>query len=365
MAQVEYHPAPHKQSPYMWDFPDPITGTFPTYAYDKMDLYNKFHRANYIGIVIVGGSLSMTLFYLVVFETKGVFKPYIKMLLMCSMSDMFFWMFFTGFKGILIDGVYFLSINGAAKHFDREVQLMFLACYGFGICLIHTILPAQAYFRYHALKTSTFLSVKKTLFLFIFSVICTLPTAYFCRAGFDYSAEIWPNYNYALLWYKEFPVPVAHIANIRHFNVKMYFLQATILINLSFGIFIYILRLTMRELNQESNGGFKYSNKTRQLQKQLTRFLICQAMVTFCNSVIPVAAILIPLFMKIDAGATPSLCLFIVGWVPAVNPVLSNIIITPYRRFIIGCFKRLIGAVNSKVSRNSTDRNHSAMISNT
>ncbi|CAD5221009.1 unnamed protein product [Bursaphelenchus okinawaensis] len=233
------------------------------------------------------------------------------------------------------DGVFIMVVNGLGKHFGRLTQISLVAWYAGSLCLVMTLLPAQAYFRYYYLKNKRLISRTKGICVILTAIIVTIPWAASFRVAFDVSANVWPEHNYAENWFKQSPLPTFVIGNIESIYTKLYFISGMFSINLPFAMFIYLCKLTVNIIHKDQH---HYSDRTKRLHQQINTFLICQATITFGIAIIPSTIIFIPLFCHINMGLAPYVGFMLLSWIPMFNPLMSMIVIAPYRRVLFGRF---------------------------
>lgn len=75
---------------YAWDFVH-RDGRFREDYYDEMPLFSKINRYSERTALVLGGICSFLLFYLVLFQTRGLLKKYSRMLMLCCICDTNYW----------------------------------------------------------------------------------------------------------------------------------------------------------------------------------------------------------------------------------------------------------------------------------
>uniref|UniRef100_A0A1I7RJQ0 G_PROTEIN_RECEP_F1_2 domain-containing protein n=1 Tax=Bursaphelenchus xylophilus TaxID=6326 RepID=A0A1I7RJQ0_BURXY len=327
------HFEPTQDNPYAWDIIQDTDQSFVE-PYDELASFTKFLKINYVLTTFVGGILSFTLLYLIIFQTNGALKNYRKMLLICSVTDISYWAIdnLLGLKLKEKDGVYMVKFEGPAKDFDRPTRLVLIAAYVCSICFVNSVLPAQVYFRYYALTRSQFLSTGRTLGVFLLSFLAALPTFFLAYNGYGFTARVRPGFNYGELWYKEVPLPPVFYADVRSVYQKIYFFYGGLLISASYTAASVMGYLTVKKINLLYSS---YSERTRRLQTQLSQYLIVQSIIPLIVSVTPLMLIVVPAFLYSDTGKA---CLFygvLFSWIPILNPLITMIVIVPYRQVIL------------------------------
>ncbi|CAD5209450.1 unnamed protein product [Bursaphelenchus okinawaensis] len=138
------------------------------------------------------------------------------MLLLCCIADLNYWVFdnLVHFKSTENDGVFMIQLEGIGGYLNREYQIYIVSMYVFGIILSHTVLPAQAYFRYSVLRNGRALSNIKTMKLFAFAVLAAAPITYLTAMSYFYSPTTRLGLNYGKLWYKVVPIPIVLYGDI-------------------------------------------------------------------------------------------------------------------------------------------------------
>ncbi|CAD5233689.1 unnamed protein product [Bursaphelenchus xylophilus] len=270
---LEIHLAPWTQNPFAWDTLDG-NGCVKTEPYDELEWLSPYLRINYGISTICGGIFSFYLLYLVVFHTAERLLPYQKIILCCGITDVMYWVTenFCQFKAKQSDGVFLLRLDGPAAYFSREVQVAMTAIYVTSMCFVNTLLPAQTYFRFYALTRSEILAPWKTIGLVACSVVSTLPILVSGYLSYSNSAAVRPGYNYGELWFDQYPLPILIIGDI--------------------------------------------------------------TTIQLVTSVVPVAVIIFAAFLRLETGMTPTFCFMALSWIPIINPLLTMIVIVPYRRAV-------------------------------
>uniref|UniRef100_A0A1I7RJW3 G protein-coupled receptor n=1 Tax=Bursaphelenchus xylophilus TaxID=6326 RepID=A0A1I7RJW3_BURXY len=92
-----------------------------------------------------------------------------------------------------------------------------------------------------------------------------------------------------------------------------------------------------------------YSERTRRLQKQLTNFMFVQAIIPLFISVVPCLLIVATAFLYMDTGRMCCYCVIATSWIPVLNPIITIVVIVPFRRTVRGLFRKR-AAVNSTAS---------------
>ncbi|CAD5233673.1 unnamed protein product [Bursaphelenchus xylophilus] len=327
------HTAPTNQNPYAWDLADNITGQFPSEPYDELGYISWLFRMNYFFSCSAGGTASITLLYLIYNRTNGALAPFRKMLFMCAITDFIFWTVdvLVQIKGKEANGIVLVKLEGPVGYLDRKWQVLGTTAYVVSVCLSMTVLPAQAYFRYYTITRSISLNGVKTFLLFLMSVSSCIPLAYFTYTSYNISAEAYPGFNYGTLWYREVPLPTLLIGNTASMYQKLYFAMSAILFVLSYTGVVILGFFTARALKRREE---MYTAKTKQLQKQMSMFLVCQAISMLCVSVVPVLLVIVPSFFHLDSGMTLGVGLLFLSWIPVCNAVTTICVIVPFRRAV-------------------------------
>ncbi|CAD5231177.1 unnamed protein product [Bursaphelenchus okinawaensis] len=201
------HLKPTIENPFAWDFP--INGSFPEAPCDELGIVSALFRINHLCCSMVGGMTTVTLMSCVINCTNGVLKPFRKMLFMCAITELSFWIVdsLTQIKGKQYEDIVLIKVEGPLHYLRRPFHVIGTALYVFTACLSMTVLPAMAYFRYYALTRPAPLSTERTILLFLTSVVFALPAGISAYLSYDRSAEVEPGFNFGTLWYREFPLP--------------------------------------------------------------------------------------------------------------------------------------------------------------
>lgn len=164
-------------------------------------------------------------------------------------------------------------MTGPIKYLNYELQVHAMAWYVCNLTLIHTILPAEYYFRYFALSNQQFLTKLQTFGLYIIAMMISFPMYISSYMAYRYSGLSQPDFNYGLLWYDTDTVPQLIIGDIRNFWMKCYFLMAILFVGGSYVAAICIGVATFKKLKTPS---IHLVPKTKQLHRQLTTVLLVQ-----------------------------------------------------------------------------------------
>ncbi|CAD5214811.1 unnamed protein product [Bursaphelenchus xylophilus] len=333
-SEMELHFGPTKENPYCWDFADNKTG-LPTEPYDELGRISRFLRISYCFESTVGGALSFTMLYLVLYRSTGQLKAYSKMLLLCTLTDLSYWATdnFIQVKSKLTDGVFLVKVEGPASYLSYNGQVVAMSVYVVCLSLIHSILPAQYYFRYCTVLKGRPLSSKQTLFAYAISLGMAIPMGFIAYPAYGISGLERPGFNYGTLYYREVPMPQVLIADIRSVYHKCYFLYASLLVPGGYVVAMIYAYKTVLHLKANSH---LYSEKTRAMQAQLSRALLFQSVIPLFVSVLPITSICIPSFFYVDTGISALVFMHIASWVPIFNPLLTIAAIVPYRRAVLG-----------------------------
>ncbi|CAD5233671.1 unnamed protein product [Bursaphelenchus xylophilus] len=244
------------------------------------------------------------------------------MLFMCAITDFTFWMMdmLVQIKGKEANGIVLIKLEGPVGYLDRKSQLLGTTAYVVSACLSMTVLPAQTYFRYHSITRSISINGVKTSVLFFISVLFCFPLACLCYTSYNISAEASPGFNYGTLWYREVPLPTLLIGNTASMYQKLYFAMCALLFILSYTGVVVLGFCTARALKRREG---LYTVRTRRLQKQMSLFLVCQAVSLLCISVVPGILVIVPSFFHLDSGMTLGVGLLSLSWIPACNAVTT------------------------------------------
>lgn len=85
---LQFHLQPHALNPYVWDVPSMLKYQDP---YDCLGWISLALRVSYTFCSVVGFVLISLFVYVVKTKSRGHLKAYSRMLLLCSMSDILFW----------------------------------------------------------------------------------------------------------------------------------------------------------------------------------------------------------------------------------------------------------------------------------
>ncbi|CAD5214813.1 unnamed protein product [Bursaphelenchus xylophilus] len=336
MMELHFEPTP--ENPYAWDYLDNETG-IPDRPYDELGILSPVLRASYHLAFFTGGALSLSMLYLVLYRTSGHLKNYGRMLMLCSITDLSYWLMdnMLQLKARLQDGVFMAKFEGPAMYFSYNNQAVAMACYVATLAWIHSILPAQYYFRYYAVTRSQPLSGLQTASIYILSLLLALPLGFIAYPGYSRSATSRPGFNYGTLWYREVPLPKVLYADIRDIYQQLYFFYANLFVTASYLLSLYFAYKTVLFLKQNSS---MYSERTKSMQNQLARALFFQTLLPIFVSIGPILFICVPSFFYMNTGKSALIFMNMTSWIPVFNPLLTIIAIVPYRRAVLECFGR-------------------------
>ncbi|CAD5210417.1 unnamed protein product [Bursaphelenchus okinawaensis] len=351
---MQLHFVPIPDNPYAWDYTDP-NGTIPTQPYDELGKMSELLRISYHLSGACGFIFSSTMLYLVLFKTTGALKPYGRMLLFCSITDITYWAMdnLVQVKAKLTDGVFMARLEGPASYFEYDNQAKAMALFVCALALIHTILPAQYYFRYYAVTKSQQLSGIRTVIVYFLALSFAILMGWCAYVGYSISATVRPEYNYGVLWYREVPLPKVLYADIRNIYHKLYFFYSGALVT---SCYVLLLLYAYKTLNHLKINSKMYSERTKSMQRQLSRALLIQSVLPIFTSIAPILFICVPSFFYLDTGKLAMVCISITSWIPVFNPLLTITVIKPYRRAITTLLARK--SVNPSNTRDDPSNNN-------
>ncbi|CAD5210420.1 unnamed protein product [Bursaphelenchus okinawaensis] len=276
---MNLHFQPTDDNPYAWDFADNITG-MPTKPYDELESISLLLRISYIAETSLGGTLSFTMLYLVLCKSNSQLKPYSRMLLLCTLTDITYWATdnFIQVKSKLSDGVFMVKMEGPARYLSYNGQVVSMSVYVIFLSFIHTILPAQYYYRYYLVTRSKTLSICQTLVLYTISFMFAFPMGLIAYPAYSISAQERPGFNYGTLWFREVPVPPILYADIRSIYHKSYFIYAIMMVGGGYVFALGFAYKTMVYLRTHKN---VFTSRTKAMHDQLSRALLFQVIIYF------------------------------------------------------------------------------------
>lgn len=77
-------------NPYCWDYVHE-DGRFGQDHFDEIHVFSKLDKILQKFAAVLGGFCSFLLLYLILFHSKGPLKKYSRMLLLCSICDIVYW----------------------------------------------------------------------------------------------------------------------------------------------------------------------------------------------------------------------------------------------------------------------------------
>ncbi|CAD5223996.1 unnamed protein product [Bursaphelenchus okinawaensis] len=321
------------QNPHVWNFLNETDeyGNV-TLPYDELAKFNFVCSIIFNLALVFGGIMSFTLLYLVLYQTTGSFKPYSRMLVMCCVADIFYWMIDHTLhqKSRQIDGVFLISLNGIGKYLSYEHQMILTGVYITTLVLTHTTLAAQGYYRYHTLRYKP-LSTLHTIIVFMLAVVAAAPSGVIGYMAFKHSTEIRPGFNYGTLWYKEYPLPALLVVDVQHIYQKLYYVISTITVSASYTFSILFAYMSVNHLRDFDH---IYSKKTKLLHQKLSKCLLFQNIAPLFVSIIPILVMVVPLFFKITINQEITVFMIAISLIPAFNSLVTLLIISPYRDFV-------------------------------
>ncbi|CAD5205959.1 unnamed protein product [Bursaphelenchus okinawaensis] len=352
-VDIEVKPRATAQNPYAWDVPEE-DGVFRPENHNGQPVIKKIIEYLYFTSGVSGGILCFVLLYVVLTQSKGPLKHYSRMLLLCCSSDIGFWFcdYTVQVRSKLTEGVFILTFEGPAKYLPYDFQIHAMCWYVCHLTLMHTIIPAQYFYRYYSVSRSMPMSKKQTMGLYIVSMVATIPMYYICYQAYRYSGSVKPGVNYAKYFYDEQPIPPLIVGDVDDIQMKLYFIASIIVVGGCYVLTLFLALITLKKLDINNS---KYTTKTKEMQHQLTLVLLFQTILPVFTSVAPILAICVPCFLYISTGPSAGIFLAIVSWVPVLNPLLTIIVIAPYRRFVVNIFNRTKVNITSNNSDSQTN----------
>uniref|UniRef100_A0A1I7RJW8 G_PROTEIN_RECEP_F1_2 domain-containing protein n=1 Tax=Bursaphelenchus xylophilus TaxID=6326 RepID=A0A1I7RJW8_BURXY len=229
------------------------------------------------------------------------------------------------------DGVFILKMEGVAGLMSWPYRVFTIAFYVWMLCFLNAILPVQLYFRYYSLVRNRILSGASTIGLCAVAALTTFPVFACTYLSFGWSSEEQHGFNYGTLWYKEFPMPQLLFGDARSPYQKGFLFLGGGVIGASY---VLAMIIGYRTLQRIRNMNDSYSEKTRRLQRQLTNFMILQAVIPLFTSVLPVMIIVSPSLFYTDDGRLCFYSVIIISWIPVVNPIITVLVIVPFRKIV-------------------------------
>ncbi|CAD5233751.1 unnamed protein product [Bursaphelenchus xylophilus] len=357
MSQLTLHTSPYSENPYAWDVPDE-SGDFATEAHDELGRLSTVFLINDIVTSTVGGVLSCLLLYLVLYRTTGPLKQYRQMLLICCLTDTVYWLVDNSMwmKLKQKDGVFMLKMEGIGGLMRWPYRVFLVAFYVWVLCFVNVILPVQLYFRYYSLVKNRILSGTRTIGLCAVAALVTFPVFACTYLSFGWSSKEQPGFNYGTLWFKEFPMPQLLFGDARSPYQKGFLYIGGGVITASY---VLVMFIGYRTLQRIRNMNDSYSEKTRRLQRQLTNFMIVQAVIPMFTSVLPVMVIVSPSLYYTEDDRLCLYSVILISWIPVINPIITIVVIVPFRRIVFRAVTSKISTVHT-LSDTSTIRHQSA-----
>ncbi|CAD5208380.1 unnamed protein product [Bursaphelenchus xylophilus] len=343
------HPNASDYNPFAWDLPNNGTGLFTDGHYDSISLFTAFHKVSHFVTTIIGGMCSITLFYLVLFHCKGVLGQYGRMLLLCCVCDLTYWLVesLVNVKTKVNDGCLIARLEGVTKFTSYNSQAFFTSLYAMQLTMMVTILPSQYFYRYWSVCNSEPLSAWQTFGLYCISLFFAIILAVLAYPSYRFSGLARPDFNYGTLWYKEQPLPPLMIADFSSVYAQRYLIYCVSAFIVSYGICLILAIKTVRLMAENEQ---MYSSKTKRMQKQLTITLTLQTLMPLFISFGPVVCVCIGCFFRVDTGVMSLVVLGFASWIPVVNPVLTIWVIQPFRRTVFRWLYIKVGGVISQES---------------
>lgn len=94
----------------------------------------------------------------------------------------------------------------------------------------------------------------------------------------------------------------------------------------------------------------KASDKTRkEASRQINYVLITQAIVPFVFTILPIAWSMVPAWFNVTTSFPIELTFIFYNWTPAINGIVTMLIIRPYRRALFGCFGKVFGVPTANI----------------
>ncbi|CAD5233684.1 unnamed protein product [Bursaphelenchus xylophilus] len=235
---------------------------------------------NYLIALLLGFATLPLLILLIVTQTTLTFKPYSKMLLPCAVADLLFMTVdaIGQIKARLEDGVFLCALEGPGRNLSRSNQILLTVLSVAGFCFVQSSIPVQAYFRFHALKRGSTLSILQTTGLFSLSIVGIVPLTVLMYTAFNTSELLRPEFDYSSLWYKNDTPTVLLVADI--------------------------------------------------------------GLIPLLTAVGPTLGLVLGQFFNLNLGSLAALCVLCYSWIPFLNGLLTIVVIAPYRNAVCRWIKK-------------------------
>ncbi|CAD5223187.1 unnamed protein product [Bursaphelenchus okinawaensis] len=177
-----------------------------------------------------------------------------------------------------------------------------------------------------------------TVLLFILTSIVCIPTGYLAYISYAYSGLEKPGFNYGTLWFIERPLPPLVLADLKSDYLKILVGIVTPCTFAAYLLSIILAWLTLRYLRKHRS---VQSVQTLKLQRQLSQCLLMQNILPLFTSAAPVIFFSIPIIFGLQVDNSVTIASMFLSWVPICNPVITILVITPYKAAVLRWLDKL------------------------
>ncbi|CAD5235114.1 unnamed protein product [Bursaphelenchus xylophilus] len=341
---MESRPGPTESNPYAWDddFSD-IHYSISADEYAYLLLYNKiFHSVTFA----LGALLSLMMLYLIVKKSGRMLQNYRVMLIFNCLVDMQICLtLFVGQSSTkTVDGMLLVSYEGIGGSFSFTGQCMLGGMFAACVSVAIISLPANYYYRYDCIKRGHPLDFNGLILLYSGVYLATLPPTFGVFYTFNHDGASRPGFNYGTLWFDVKPLPTLLILDFNLKRTKLFIVYVFICFCISYGLAILFAMKTLKILH---DGMTKYSQRTIQLQRQLSLAMLAQSVLPIFVSIGPVTVLIIQIVCGLNSDVVTTIAFNAFAMIPVLNSLCTIIAIRPFRDAILRpIFKKSINSVS-------------------
>ncbi|KAL7075704.1 hypothetical protein ACQ4LE_005175 [Meloidogyne hapla] len=304
---------------------------------------------NYIFCLIIGGILNLLVIWLVFKKTPKEMLVYSKIILQTSFCDLTFLIISFIVKPVLLlqDNTFMILENGFGNSFERPLNVIIYYIWIFNCFFISVGITVQFVYRYLILCRGIEIKTGRYFLMLTIAIIFEgiLLGFYYCIGYPPIEARI--NNSNLLNFLEETTIVIHPVFFVDNSNICWI---AWLLSFSFFGIICYIIIFIcsskiVRHIRENLiKSGF--SSRLVDINKQMTLNMAIQASIPvleFVPSIITAVGII--------SGSSIDwllllLCPFL-DWLPVLNPLVTIITVTPYRRTFIGIIRKQQSSTHS------------------
>ncbi|CAD5235113.1 unnamed protein product [Bursaphelenchus xylophilus] len=340
---IGHFSGPSENNPYAWDDDFSYVQYSVTAAtYQDILFYSKiFHNVCFA----IGTFLSLLLLYLIFKKNGKMLQNYRTMLIFNCFVDMQICLavYLGQYSTKAIDNLFMSSFDGIGQHLGFTGQCALMSFFTLSINVVITSLPANYYYRYICIKRGRPLSFCGVLLLYSIVYAVTLPTMIWTLFSFHYDGLSRPGFNYGSLWFNVKPLPTILILNFHLPHTKFFMIYVFICYGIAYSLSISFAVKTWRILGTDKA---KYSQRTLQMQTQLSVAMLVQAILPVFISLGPSVLMIIEIAFGFNWDIVTTIAFNAFALIPVLNSLCTILVIRPFREAVMRPFLKTKPAVS-------------------